>query len=568
LTDTKKPHLIMAGPGAGKTRRLCEIVRERVREGVSPFTILGITFGREATQEIIDRTDESVPAKTFHGFSNWVIKLACRSRGERPPRIISEEREALLERAILESGKKYIDVKDVAGGLRDVRLMGRDMAHLHPDVQAVMRRYLQILRAENKVDFDGLSKRALQELKDPDFRAYIQTLIRRVYVDEGQDANPVTEWPLLETFLGGDELVVFASPSQQIYQFRGADWEQLLRAMPEMEVETMNRNYRSTPEIIRAFAMLAGPDADRMVAERESLGLPVQIVDTMTPEHQVDYVARTVRQWLKQDIPQKEIALLSRLRTGLYPYQQAFRAAGIPYREEDGIFARVEVQALLGYLSLALNPMDDRVLETIVNFPPCGFGTRTRTLLREEGMLTWDHLISVFTLKELFRPQVLERVKGILDLRERLIEITTAPFSLAQKVQRIVELSGIPDYLHSEGDFMGIKAVSDLIGALDEYRELGEFVEQLAEDVNTPRQASGVNMMTLHTAKGREFRAVIIPDATDEVVPLKGQPLQPEKNLAFVGMSRAKDNLHIVTSRSGSPSRFLAGMPAQMIQWP
>ena len=564
--------LITAPPGAGKTRRLVADIQERLRQGVSPYTIIATTFTREAAREIAERLGHEVPIRTLHGLGHWILRLARQTRGDRVPRIVSEDKSlAIMERAVRELDARYIEPRQALDDMARVRERGGREQTLHPRVQEVIQRYAAILRAENLLDFAGILDEARRELENPDLRAFLSG--QRVFVDEGQDVNPHTEWPILEVLRqGAGEFVMFASPSQQIYGFRGASWERLCGQFPEdLRVESMRENHRSTPEIVRTAARLAGPDADAMVAVRPSIGSQVAAVDALNPAMEADCVGRQVTAWLGSGLPLQQVAVLARAHALLNTVQMALRARDIPFQIVGGrrsLFHREEAEAALGYLRLALDPMDDGVLEAIIDFPPCGIGVRTRHALRGDGRLTWDHLLQALAEPRRFRPQAIRRILQILDLREQYDEVLVAGLPPPQTIGRLLELSEIPSYLSGEGDVKAARAVSDLVAASVEFGTLKAFVEYLQAEVTRPREAEGVQLSTLHAAKGREWDAVIIPGFQEGLIPLEGAELAEERNLAFVGMTRPRFHLTLTLNRSRPPSQFLARLPVQACSWP
>ncbi len=568
--------LITGGPGSGKTQRLVEEIRGRLKAGVSPYMIMATTFSRQAAAEIARRLGGDVPVRTVHGAAYWLIRITRRARGERVPKVISEDRAlVVMERAAKEVGAKFLEPAAVVQDMERVRSQGGGFEALHPQAQEMIERYFQILGAENLLDFTAILEEARRELQDPELRSFLGGM--HLFVDEGQDLNPVTEWPILEVFLGGsEEFVMLASPSQQIYGFRGANWEKLVAQFPaDMQSETMKRNHRSTPEIVSAVRPLAGPDASHMVPVRESQGAPVRAVDALNAELEADFVGRQVSEWIDtfraNGIPLEEIAVLTRVHSQHNRLQVAFRTRDLPYRtlgNGRGIFEREDAHALLGYLRLALDPMDDTVLETIVNFPPCGIGTRTRYELRGDDPMSWDHLMRVLAEPEGWRAQVLRRVHRILDLRELFDELTERKLPPMEVVNRVADLSGIPNYLNSEGDFAGTRALRDLADLSGEFGSLAEFVRYLEGEVARPSQAEGVQLATIHASKGREWKAVLLPGFNDGLLPLESGDPDEEQNIAFVGLSRAKDRLVLSMARPLPVSPFLARLPLETSRWP
>ncbi len=564
--------LITAGPGAGKTQRLVSDIKERLYEGVSPFMILATTFTREAAKEIEGRLGGEVPIRTIHGLAYWLVRLSRRARGAVVPRIVSEDGSlALMERAMKELDITFVEPRKAVEDMARIREVGGEIETLHPQVVQMIERYFNIMSSENLMDFTGILEEAKQELSSEELRKFLEG--QHVFVDEGQDVSPVTEWPVLDALReGSNEFVMFASPSQQIYGFRGADWEKLRSGFPrDLQVETIQENYRSTPEIIAAASPLAGVDASDMLPVRGSKGIPVLLVDAINPEMEFDYVGRQINEWLNEGVEANQIAILARVHTTLNSVQRALRTRNIPFQMVGGktsIFHREETQAVLGYLRLALDPMDDTILETIINFPPCGIGVSTRHSLRGDSYLTWDHIFKALSDPLKFRDQVIERIYRVLDLREYLEEVARSSSSLIEIVRRVLELSSIPTYLNSEGDFQSMRAINDLVQASLEYGDLRQYVEYLESETRKPRDADGIQLSTIHSSKGREFEAVIIPGFQDGLLPLEGSDLREERNLAFVGMTRAKNNLVLTMNRAFPPSSFLGKLPVHVAQWP
>ncbi len=452
-------NLINGGPGSGKTQRLVDEIQARLDDGVSPHMLLATTFSRQAAAEISRRLGGDVAVKTVHGTAYWLIRLARKARGDQVPRVISEDESLkVMERAAKKVGAKFLEPQAVIQDMERIRAQGGRFEVLHPQAQEMIQCYLQNLAADKLIDFTGILEMAREELEDPNLRSFLRGM--RLFVDEGQDLNPVTEWPILETLSEvAEELVMLASPSQQIYGFRGANWHELVTHFPsDLTTEVMRNNYRSTPEIVNTARPLAGPDASDMHAVRSSIGVPVRAVETTNLEMEADFVGRQISEWSDSfqatGVPLNQIAVLTRVHSQHNLLEIALRMRDLPYRtigSGDGIFESQEACALLGYLRLAIDPMDDSVLETIVNFPPCGIGKRMRYKLRGDDLLNWDHMIRVLANQEEWQPQIVRRVNRILDLRELFDQLADQKLDLVDYVAQIARLSLIPDFLNGEG---------------------------------------------------------------------------------------------------------------------
>ncbi len=569
--------LILAPPGAGKTRLLVEHVQQLLEGGVSPFRIMATTYSREGARELSERLGEDVPVRTVHSLALWVVRVTARARGSAAPRVISAEQAQLyMERAVQaavaeQAGAKFVEPGQVLSELAAVRERGISLDGLHPASRAVAEHYLRLLQEEHRMDFTGILEQARAELQDSDFQNFIGGL--HLLVDEGQDLNYHTEWPVLEGFRrAAEELVMMASPSQQIYTFKGANWEALSALFPDnTEISSLEHNYRSTPEIIAASRLLAGPDARHMRAVRPSLRLPVIAAGCLEEALEVDYIGQTLSAWLSAGLPARQIALLTRTHALHDPLQTMLRDRGIPYQmvaDRPDLYSREEVQAVSAFLDLALHPSNELVLEQVINVPPVGIGTRMRYRLRGDGRLRWKHLEAAVEHLEEFPPQLTGRIARLLSFRAWSGEILASRDGVPDQLERLLALTDLPDYLENEADFSALHALSELARLAGEFNSLAAFHEYLALEIERPRPSEGVQLSTLHAAKGREWQAVILPNFQEGILPLRKMKRADEQNLAFVGLTRARDRLVMTYSRTSAPSPFLSGMALEEVRWP
>jgi DNA helicase-2/ATP-dependent DNA helicase PcrA len=560
-------------PGAGKTEKVRELAEDNLRQFGLSGTLV-ITFSRNGAEEITRRLRGDVPGCTHHGLAWKIVRMGAKSRGERAPRIADEKRaRQTMERAIVEehAAQEWAEVQAQMAGVRD---RGMEMESLPPISRNVIRRYRNILRKQRMIDFTGIVEQARWELEhNPNIGMAYDGW--RIIEDEFHDANPFLEWPMIEILLQkAASFDGFASPSQQIYRFRGADWGALSgrfsrgRAVKE---EFLRINHRSSQEIVDAARLLAGPDARDMVSAKGESGEKVQLIDANRPEMEVDAAMRQIANWRRRGIPEKEIAVLGRTHNGLLAIERALRQRGIPYvlaGKRPDFLAGSEMRALSGYLRLALDPQDDSLLEAVIDYPPCGIGARTRQILRGDDAMTWDHLAAALAKPGTLRPQVLERIRKILDLREEWNGLAECGMCVKEKAEMVLEGSEIRDYLLTEGEWATLAAVQSTIESAVEFSSLGEFAEQIEEDTRKPRALEGITLSTLHGAKGCQWDAVLIAQFADGLIPMsKGDEIE-ERNLAFVGLSRPRRSLTLTINRSARMSPFLTGMSLENSPWP
>jgi len=567
--------LIQAGPGAGKTRRLVGMIKDLIDSGVSPFNILPMTFSREGAMVITDKMDGEVVGKTNHGFCLSVVKLACKMRGETAPHIAGDEEvKKIMKRAIQETDvSSIVEFGDVMKDYNSICESGKSLDSIMPESRVVITRYRQIMASEGLLDFPGILERANKELDDPDICSFYDGL--HIFLDEGQDISPTGELPVIQKlFPKAEGATMYASPSQEIYSFRGSNFKTVRDMLPSNLIEEfMLENHRSTPEIIQASSVLAGDDAKGMIPVNPS-GSKVKWADAINNDMEYDFIAHQINEWRSNfKLPWEQIAILVRLHDQTGPIERTLRARGIPISivgTKSSIFERPEAQGLLGYVRLALNIMDDSVLETIIDFPPVGIGTRRRHAIRTAETLTWNDLSLALYNRDDHPDYVYDRIQGIVWLREELKRIMRSTYypTTVDKLQAIIKCSGINDYLLAEGDRTGTRALDNLLDEAKNLRSIGEFADYLKVEVERSRVPKGVQISTLHTSKGREWQAVLMPGMQQGILPFeKGDP-QEEKNLAFVGMTRAKEHLVLTSSRESKMSPFLEGTSQERIIWP
>ena len=415
------------------------------------------------------------------------------------------------------------------------------------------------------IDLTGLLERAAREIQIEGVASYFSG--NTVYLDEGQDTNPHLDWNVVGQLIKlSGKSVIYLSPSQVIYDFRGSDYSKLSDMLPQ-DIETvyMLENYRSTPEIVEAGIFMAESDAKGMKAVRKSLNIPVVVKSYNNPNDEADGVALTTGRLIKEGVNPAEIAILGRTWTGLFPIMEHLRMYGIPYNAaKNGIdlYDRPEILGLLEYITLANNPKTDTGLEILINFPFSGIGNRSKYIMRGLGRLTWDHIIESLT-NNMVRPQVKERSSQLLDIREYLMEVPEMNIPVDQQLNKVLEISGIQKYLYEQLDYESLAAIETVTKMASEFATLREFEVYLKEQtIKRNIVKGGVTIKTLHASKGEEYDSVILPGWSEGNLPLTGASTNSEQRLGFVGVTRAKNRLVISYNKSAPPSRFLAGFPA------
>lgn len=551
--------LTLAGPGAGKTQDLVAQINAKLKDGVNPYAILPITFSRKAAAVITERTMGRVEGRTFHSFANWIIRLGCKVRNVEPPEIIPEgDQEDMIKAAIEQVGHSFLEMEEVKSALNKMRVLNVPEEAFRPQVIEAAERYLALLDERNVMDFTRILERGARELYVPQVKNQIEKLIKAVFIDEGQDINPHLEFPLMAPFL--DIMDLYSSPSQQIYSFRGANWALLSQLLPDnLTIRTIRENYRSTPEIVSSSIHLAGPDASEMFAMRDSLGIPVKIYKSNrgSINQTIQTLVSIIKEWELRGIKPGNVAVLTRssnnaqIKRGLTHYE-------VPLAE-GSFFASEVIQGALAHLRLALYPTDPKALDMAMGYPGPALGMMTRSLLDKER-ITWDGLANLISNEE-FAAQ--EQAKALrMYQRHAYYQNCLRRFQDGNSLPWIIKDLLVPlrDTLMKEGLFTAAKDIEELAANAGEFDSLTRFVDYLRTEVEGVKYTEdGVTITTIHKSKGTEYQGVIIPGWIAGNIPVESDDPQTEQNLAFVGMTRARDRLALTVPGS-PPSPYLRGM--------
>jgi DNA helicase-2/ATP-dependent DNA helicase PcrA len=573
--EPRESTLLEGVPGAGKSRKLAENVRGDVSRGMYPDQFMIITLTRSGAKVMTHRTGGDVPGKTTHSAVYALEGIAARIDGRPKLRIAPPEKalrlmeQAIFEKRSLGAAFRVLDAEEVLEDFNRTRERMDPMKVMRPTYISVCLRYMEIMDKQGLVDFPGIETNVIQLLRH---NAGLQEFIRklRIVLDEGQDYNrldiEVLKW-LIRMCGGG--LDVAASPSQSIFVFRGANYGELERAMPEgIKRDRLNENKRCTPQIVQAALPLAGRDCANMFSKREN-GRLVQVVETISTDLEADFVGRQVVEWLNAGRKLEEIAVLARTRRQMMPVIDALRARDIPNYmagEKADIFSSEEVRGWAGYIELALHPENESLLETIVDVPRKGWGPKTRFTVRGNGTLTWKNMEDALQNKaHLLHEAAKEGIRNLIEMKTSLPEIAASKeLSVREKAANILMRSGITETLYAEGDWESMHGLEHLEKTAEEYGSLDSFLAYLKEEIGRPREEKGVTLSTIHGSKGDEWPVVALIGVENGKLPLEGQDPAEEQRLAFVAFTRAMDELVVTATRESKPSPYLLRIPEEV----
>jgi DNA helicase-2/ATP-dependent DNA helicase PcrA len=620
VTHFEGPLLILAGAGSGKTRVITRRVAWLLQQGVRPSNILAITFTNKAAGEMRQRVEAIVPnsrvwISTFHSFGarllrqyadrfhldrNYTIydqtdraRVAKTAVEDLDSNLVNRFSPESIAAAISKAKNQLLSPEKYAGEAND--FLGQVVARVYPVYQKRM-------REANALDFDDLLYWPALALKhDPELRSELDSRFRFVLIDEYQDTNQAQYAIARGLSVDHPNLCVVGDPDQSIYRFRGSDIRNILdfeRDFPRARVLTLSTNYRSTKSILRAASAVIANNLQRKkkdLVTDNPVGMPVTVLTFETGMDEAERIARRIREAIDSGRRRyRDFAIFMRINALSRGIETAFIRQRVPYQIVKGLafFERKENRDVLAYLRLLLNPRDDIAFLRIVNEPPRGIGKVSLDHLRQYAERNQLGLLTAAENADKIDAIRGKAAAGLRDFTLMIKELRASIDAPPDEVLRqVLQRTGYRRMLleSTDGDDQDRLAnIEELITAAqqfageDESRTVSDFLENitLASDVDgwDDRQDC-VSVMTMHAAKGLEFPVVYLLAVEMGLLPHErslGQAdeVEEERRLAFVGMTRAKEELYLCHARVREfrgrtmysvPSMFLDELPHDAI---
>jgi DNA helicase-2/ATP-dependent DNA helicase PcrA len=620
VTHIEGPLLILAGPGSGKTRVITRRVAYLLHMGIHPGNILAITFTNKAAGEMKSRVEDLMPGNrvlmsTFHALGARLLRQYASDIGLDKNFTIYDQTDRLrvvkmaLENAAIDPGR--FTPEGVMGAISKAKnelLSPNRYAETAKDfftkmVAKVYPVYEDVLHGANALDFDDLLYWPALVLKNnEEIRAELDARFRYVLIDEYQDTNKAQYEIARRLSVHHPNLCVVGDPNQSIYKFRGSDIRNILdfeRDFPGAKVLSLNVNYRSTQAILDAASRLIANNRQRKALDLITQNPQGQRVTDLLFESghdEADGIARRIRQAVSEGKRSyRDFAILVRMNALTRGLETAFTQQAVPYQIVRGLafYDRKEIRDLLAYLRLLLNPRDEVSFERAVGVPPRGIGEKTIELLRQYAYTAEETLITACNRAEFvqgLKGKQLTAVRGFgLMMTELQAYLQATPDEV---IRQTLERSGLRRMLKDSGDEEDqdrLANVEELITAAKQmHAEQGiDTLEEFLQSITLASDQDGwdqkkdvVSIMTMHASKGLEFPVVYLMAMEQGILPHerslnKPEEMEEERRLAFVGMTRAREELYLSHARMREfrgqtlyavASSFLHEMPPTLIQ--
>jgi DNA helicase-2/ATP-dependent DNA helicase PcrA len=624
--------LVLAGAGSGKTRVLTQRIAWLSEvEGLSPFSIMAVTFTNKAAAEMRHRIEAqlNMPLRgmwvgTFHGLAHRFLRAHWQDANlDQNFQILDADDQLRMVRRVMVSldiDEKKWPPRQSVWWINAQKDDGLRAAHIHDQGDVFVQVQLRVYRAYEEacergglVDFAELLLRMHETLLNrPELLAHYQRRFKAILVDEFQDTNAL-QYAWLRVLAGNSShVMVVGDDDQSIYGWRGAKIENIQRFERDFKATSVFRleqNYRSTANILQAANGLIEKNADRLGKSLWTADAEGERIGLYAAYNEIDesrFIVARIQDSFNGGEALSEHAILYRSNAQSRVLEEGLLRAQIPYRIYGGqrFFERAEIRTALAYLRLLSSRDSDAAFERVVNVPPRGIGDKSIGLLRDfarEKQLSLWQAATELCANDALPGRAQRAVAAFLSTIDTLDE-STDQFDLPSLVETVIDAMGLKSHYEKEGGERGqarLENLSELVSAarsfdpddqvmFEEDSEieisiLDAFLAHAAleaGDAQGDRTQDAVQMMTMHSAKGLEFKTVFLAGMEDGLFPHQmsmDEPgrLEEERRLCYVGITRARQKLYLTYAESrrlnGSdhynrPSRFISDIPRELVE--
>lgn len=633
------PSLVIAGAGSGKTRVLTYKIAYLLRNGISPYNILALTFTNKAAREMKDRigpivgedTARRLWMGTFHSIFSRILRREAEKINFRQDFTIYDAsdsknllkaiiKEMSLDDKIYKVGTVQSRISKVKNALivpegyaRDKELIEDDFRSKRPATKDIYAAYWNRCRTAGVMDFDDLLLYTYLLFKDePEVVARYQHQFRFILVDEYQDTNSAQHEIVRLLAEDHHRICVVGDDAQSIYSFRGADIGNILNfknTYPEAKIFKLEQNYRSTQTIVNAANSLIDKNKAQIrkkVYSEKQEGEKLQVISAYSDYEEGYAVAgRIAEMRMLMHYDYNDFAILYRTNAQSRIFEEALRKRNIPYKIYGGLsfYQRKEVKDVIAYFRLVSNPHDEEALKRIINYPTRGIGDTTLGKVTAAASLhrvsLWTVLTDTIGYNLSINGGTAKKLSDFRDLISRFIEVNQT-MNAYELGELIVRQTGLVTELYQDKTPEGlsrIQNVEELINSLHDFVStrqeegyeginMSDFLAEISlltdQDTEKGEQPDRVTMMTVHAAKGLEFKNVFVVGLEEDLFPSSmsresSKEIEEERRLFYVAITRSEENcilsyaksrFHNGQSKMQTPSRFLKDIDTEYLKMP
>ena len=621
------PSLVIAGAGSGKTRVLTYKIAYLMEQGYDPWNILALTFTNKAAREMKERIAKQVGERarylwmgTFHSIFSRILRMEAQVIGFTSNFTIydASDSKSLLKSIIKEmqlddktykpgniqsrisNAKNHLILPDSYAS--DASIMQADMEAKVPATRDIYRRYWERCRQSNAMDFDDLLVYTYLLFRDySDIRMKYASQFRYVLVDEYQDTNFAQHSIVLQLTQENQRVCVVGDDAQSIYSFRGANIENILKftqVYKGAKLFKLEQNYRSTQTIVSAANSLIAKNQEQIrkeVYSENSKGEPIGVFNAYSDVEEGEIVVNKIIQLrYRENCSYDDFAILYRTNAQSRIFEEALRKRSLPYKIYGGLsfYQRKEIKDVIAYFRLAVNPNDEEAFKRVLNYPARGIGDTTLNKIIDAANLhdvsLWKVLCEPLTYGMNINKGTHTKLQGFRELIELFIK--DAMEKNAYEIgQQVVRQSGIMNEIcqdRTPENLSRQENLEELVNGMHDFcatrqeegNERISLVDYLAEvslltdqDSDKDEEGAKITLMTIHSAKGLEFRNVFVVGLEENLFPsamcgdsMRG--LEEERRLFYVAITRAEEHCFLSFAKSRfkfgkmefcTPSRFL-----------
>jgi DNA helicase-2/ATP-dependent DNA helicase PcrA len=629
VTSESKKLLVLAGAGSGKTKVLVHRIAWLIKAlSKSTHSILSVTFTNKAANEMTGRIesilDQPIPEMwcgTFHSISNRLLRRHYKEAGLEKDFNILDSDDQLR---IIKRNLKDLDIDEDQWPPEKVRWQinnWKDEALRPKDVddkgdfnletlKRIYTYYESYMQKENLIDFAELILRSYELVRDnEEIKKLYQNKFRNILIDEFQDTNEI-QFKWIKNLTGKESTVTaVGDDDQSIYGWRGAKIENINKFSKEKEtsIVRLEQNYRSTQKILNAANAVIGKNSNRLGKKlwtEGNEGDPIEVYEAYNEQEEANYIAENVHRIFSGGDCYKDIAVLYRSNAQSRTIEEYLLRQNLPYVIYGGVrfYERLEIKNVLSYLRLIVNRNDNSAFERSIGAPTRGIGEKTLETIRAYGL---ENELSLFnSCKGLIKDEIIKgkaanSLQSFINFIENCAE-TINEFSSDEFVEKVINESGLIEHHMKEKGEKGrirIENINELISALKSFELINKhedlsdydsfiaaFLSSVSLDMGETQASKtddAVQLMTMHSAKGLEYKYVFMVGMEESLFPHSRSmenlnELEEERRLCYVGITRARNKLFLTYTEFrrlygqdsyNPPSRFINEIPQECLEF-